>query len=191
MLTVDEEVENGEDFDEDVEVTYEGVTDGMIVNCGGIITDIKKILVKSTNKPMAILTIEDLYGSFGTMLTPKVYEKYKDMLVEDKIVMINGKLSIRPGKEPIIMLERLTELKQEEVVDEEPKKTLYLKYNTKDIKLNDKINLVLNLYKGECPVVVRCTQDNKAYRNSKTVNGNNHLLNELIGLIGEENVILR
>lgn len=191
MLKHDEEVENGEESEEEVEVVYEGVTDGMVVNCGGIITEIKKILVKTTNKPMAILTIEDLYGSFGVMITPKLYEKYKDVLEEDKIVTINGKLSIRPGKEPIIMLERLTELKQEEPVEEEPAKTLYLKYNTKDSKINDKINLILNLYKGECPVIVRCTQDNKAYKNPKTVNGNNHLLNELIGLIGEENVILR
>ena len=38
--------------------------------------------------------------------------------------------------------------------------------------------------------MVRCTSDNKAYRLPNEVNGNNHLVNELIGVLGEENVVL-
>ena len=190
MLVKDEEIDNGEEQEEQLEVVYEGLTDGMVVNCGGIITNVKRILVKTTNKPMAIVDVEDLYGTFSMMVNPKLYEKVKDLLVEDTIIVINGKFSIRPGKEPIIMAERITELKEEEK-EQKVDKTLYLKYNTKDAKVSDKINLILNLYKGEYPVIVRCTKDNKAYKLSKTVNGNNHLINELMGLIGEQNVILK
>ena len=186
------------DFDTDDEeaqnrdVEFDGLVDNMRVTCGGLITEIKKIISKNGNKPMAILKIEDLYGTFTCMVVPKVYEQIKKLLAEDAIVDIVGKFSYRPGKEPVVMVERLSlmqnyEQKEEVVAD----KTLYLKYNMEDQKISDKINLVLSLYKGEYPVVVRSTADNKAYRLPQKVNGNNHLINELIGVVGDGNVILK
>ncbi len=179
-----------DDSVEEVEKTYEGVSDGMIVRCGGIINKVKKINVKTTNKSMAILDVEDLYGTFSVMVVPKMYDKYKQFLVEDEIIYINGKLSIRVGKEPIIMLERMSLMKNDVKEEQKTDKTLYLKYNMQD-KISDKVNLILNIYQGEYLVVVRNTADNKAYKLPKKVNCNNHLINELIGLLGEENVILK
>ena len=162
MLKTEDNNEIDEDEnDEEIEKTYSGICDGMIVRCGGIINNVKKIIVKTSNKSMAILDIEDLYGTFSVMLVPKMYDKYKELLVEDSIVYINGKVSIRVGKEPIIMVERLTLMKNEENQEEKSDKTLYLKYNMKD-KISDKINLIFNLYQGEYPVVVRNLADNKA-----------------------------
>ena len=192
MIVKDAEDGIGEDGDEEAveDVVYEGLTDGMRVTCGGIITNFKRIISKASNKSMAIIDVEDLYGTFSCMITPNVYDKYKSILEEDNIVMINGKFSYRVGREPIIMVEKISVMKEQQEQEENKDRTLYLKYNSKDKKLNDKVILILSLYKGDYPVCVRCTSDNKAYKLSKRVNGNNHLINELIGLLGEGNVIL-
>ena len=192
MIVKESDENTNDDIDEDIEedVVFEGLTDGMRVNCGGIITNFKRIISKSSNKSMAIIDVEDLYGTFSCMVTPNVYDKCKNILQEDNIVLINGKFSYRVGREPIIMAERIS-IMQEEEQQETADKTLYLKYDVKNTKINDKVNLILSLYKGEYPVVARCTSDNKAYKLAKKVNGNNHLINELIGLLGEENVLLK
>lgn len=190
MIAKNDDIADEDVEDEENNVEQYELEDGAIVNCGGIITETKRILVKTTNKPMSILQIEDLYGVYSAMAVPKIYEKYKDLIEEDKIVQIGGKFSVRPGKEPIIIIERLSEMK-EEVKEEVSNKKLFLKYDLHDQKIADKVNLILSLYQGDCPVMVRCTSDNKAYRLPNEVNGNNHLVNELIGILGEENVILR
>ncbi len=192
MIVKESDENTNDDIDEDIEedVVFEGLTDGMRVNCGGIITNFKRIISKSSNKSMAIIDVEDLYGTFSCMVTPNVYDKCKNILQEDNIVLINGKFSYRVGREPIIMAERIS-IMQEEEQQETADKTLYLKYDVKNTKINDKVNLILSLYKGEYPVVARCTSNNKAYKLAKKVNGNNHLINELIGLLGEENVLLK
>ena len=187
MIIKNEEIEPDEDENEDT-MEYE-LPDGARVTCGGIVTEVKRILVKPSNKPMAIVNVEDLYGTFTVMVVPQAYEKYKDLLVEDKIIEIFGKFSVRPGKDPVIIPENIRDMpmcEQREIKDI----TLYLKYNTKDQKTADKVNLILSLYRGDYPVMVRCTNDGKAYKMKEKVNGNNHLVNELIGVLGEENVKL-
>ena len=68
---------------------------------------------------------------------------------------------------------------------------VYLKYDASNSKICDKINLILSLYPGESSVVVRSTADGKAYKQSKKVSASNYLYNELVGVLGEENVIIR
>ena len=91
------------------------------------------------------------------------------------------------------MAERLSEIKEEAESQkvEEPAKTLYLKFDLFDTKLYDKVKLILSLYQGNCPVMARNTSDNKSYKINKTISANNLLVNELIGLLGEDCVILK
>ena len=76
---IQSEQSDGEDIsheeDDDVqEIVYSsGITDGMNVSCGGIITEIKKVYTKNGNKEMCVLKIEDLYGNFEAMMFPAVY----------------------------------------------------------------------------------------------------------------------
>lgn len=104
--------EEGETVDEDQQVDGDdkfqdsGLVDNMRVTCGGLVSVIKKVVTKMTNKEMGILTIEDLYGSFDCMLFANNYAKYKYLLKEDQFVKIEGKLSLREGQNPIIIAEK-------------------------------------------------------------------------------------
>ncbi|MBQ4542159.1 MAG: hypothetical protein IJA23_04845, partial [Clostridia bacterium] len=65
-----EEIEDGQNQD-----FVSDLKDGMTVNCGGVVSLVKKIMTKQTNKPMAIITVEDIYGEFDCMVFNKIYEK--------------------------------------------------------------------------------------------------------------------
>ena len=50
------------------------------------IEEIKKIYTKVGNKEMAILRVEDLYGTYDVMVTPRVYDKYRAKIQEDELI---------------------------------------------------------------------------------------------------------
>ena len=76
--------------------------DGQEVKIAGIITSVKKKYTKN-NKIMAFVTIEDLYGSAEIIVFEPTYLKSQDVLVEENIVTIDGRLSIREDDETKIV----------------------------------------------------------------------------------------
>lgn len=75
---------------------------------GGVIDTVRVILTKN-NKQMAFVKIFDFTESIEMVAFSEIYEKYKNLLVPDKIVAIKGKISHRNG-EPSIILEAVKEL---------------------------------------------------------------------------------
>ncbi len=94
--------------DEDGNCTYNVISDGMRITMAGIITGNKRTTTKRTGAPMAILTVEDVYGSIECLAFPSVYERIKANLGNDKIVKLRGKLSI--DEDVSIILEDLQEV---------------------------------------------------------------------------------
>ena len=68
--------------------------DGQRVIYAGIITSIKKKYTKN-NKIMAFISIEDLYGTAEVLVFENVYLNAKSSLVEENIVLVDGRISIR------------------------------------------------------------------------------------------------
>ena len=81
-------------------------TDGQEVRIAGIITSVKKKYTKN-NKIMAFVSIEDLYGSAEIIVFEPTYLKAQDALIEENIVMISGRLSIREDDETKIVANKI------------------------------------------------------------------------------------
>ncbi len=79
------------DFLLDEETGTIHLTDGMKTTVGGIITE-KKIRYDKKDRPMAILTLEDLVGSVEVLVFNNAYAKYGSLLMEDKKVFISGRV---------------------------------------------------------------------------------------------------
>jgi len=73
-----------------VEVTHERVGDH--VSILGTVTQVKKIVTKSSGAEMAFIRLEDLTGSMEVVIFPKMYAKSAHMWVRDSVVMIGGKI---------------------------------------------------------------------------------------------------
>ncbi len=76
--------------------------DGQFVKYAGIITSVKKKYTKN-NKIMAFVTIEDLYGQAEIIVFENAYFEAQNSLIEENIVMVEGRLSIREEEETKII----------------------------------------------------------------------------------------
>lgn len=191
MLQIETEEEGMPEDSEEEEAAYEGLTDGMEVTCGGIIVEIKKLLSKRDKKEMAFVKIEDLYGVVELMFFPQAYTKFKNQLNPDSLVTIHGKLSIRSGEKPVVMVDNVTPWDLSKEKTEEVKiKTLYLKYDVSNISLHDDIYKTLSNYPGFSPVVV-VDLNNKPFKLNLKVNANSFLINELHAFISDEFIKLK
>ena len=84
---------NAGDFRWDEEEERCGVMDGETATIGGVIMNLQTKITKS-NKMMAFVTLEDLYGSVEVLLFPNVYEEARPYLATDARVFVRGRVSV-------------------------------------------------------------------------------------------------
>ncbi len=82
--------------------------EGFTTVAGGVIDTVREIITKN-NKQMAFIKMFDFTDWIECVAFADVYDKYKNLLVPDKIVAIKGKISHRNG-EPSIIIEAVKEL---------------------------------------------------------------------------------
>lgn len=83
--------------------------DGQFVKFVGIITSVKKKYTKN-NKIMAFVTLEDLYGSIEVIIFENCYMQCSNELVDENIVLVEGRLSIREDEETKIVAREIKKL---------------------------------------------------------------------------------
>ncbi len=198
-----EEQEDGEEPDQELAAVQNEIQDGMNVKMIGVIAEVKKMFTKVGNKPMAILRLEDLYGSVEVMVFNKFWEMYKDNLLEDVIVTVDGRLSLREGERPIIILDKIEFLdsnREEEDVQstgkiifndtslQEKPKNLYVQFDINDESIKKNVFEILGGYPGKTQTFVQFNK--KLYSLNHNVQECQALLSELGNLLGENNVKL-
>lgn len=193
MIEISEsEVEMVDEQDDQAEQQFDGITDGMEVTCGGILSEVKKLLSKKSNKEMAFAKLEDLYGTMDIMVFPNKYAKFKDLLVSDNLVTVKGKLNLRSDSEPCVLVEDIIEWKKDEQQVQQVKSSkLYLKYDLFNEKTNKNITDILKCYPGNLEVIVKNSADNKPYKLGISVEDNKQLLAELHAYIPDEFILVK
>ncbi len=182
--------------DDDGERTYNSVENGMRVTMGGIITAYKKTTTKRTGANMAFVTLEDVYGSIECLAFPAIYERYRGLIVNDKIVRISGKLDLENGKEPTIILDNIAAFDSSsaegaaDVPKAEKKKRDVLWLNATRLSDDDFDELVsmLGNYEGETDCAIK--RGDKRFRLDCGVNYCRGLLAELSTFLDEADVKL-
>jgi DNA polymerase-3 subunit alpha len=66
--------------------------DGTVTTIVGMISAVKRITTKKSGESMAFVTVEGLEGSVEMLCFPAVYQENKELLVEDKVVKIKGRV---------------------------------------------------------------------------------------------------
>ncbi len=85
----------------------EGEEAGVVVKVGGIIESLRKIFTKKSGSEMAFLVLGDEKGiTAECVIFPRVFEQYKTFLLNDRVVVIEGKLDGRNEK-PVIIAEKI------------------------------------------------------------------------------------
>ena len=201
------EAESSSSEVEDYESSDSGSTlmewDGQNVTFGGIIAEIQKRVSKTTQLPMAILRVEDMYGTVDVMLFNKLYEKVKNDLQEDSMAIVKGRVSIREGQNPIIICDTVEIVDDKNKVDLQTEKKklvfgednktvqkkmpkLYLKFDLANEDLKNEVCSLLSVYPGEVQVLVQYNQ--KLYSIGIKAATSPACLAELSSLIGSNNI---
>lgn len=76
----------------------EEMDDRAVVKMAGLIDAVEKKFTKSSGKPCAFLTLEDLTGKVEVRVWSEAFEKFSSQLVPGRVVHITGKLDKRDDK---------------------------------------------------------------------------------------------
>ncbi len=80
---------------------------GQVVTAGGMITKMRKIYTKASNAEMAFVSISDGTAELEIVIFPKTYEVCKQYLIEDAIVVVNGRVDNKDERGIKILAESL------------------------------------------------------------------------------------
>ncbi len=83
------------------------------VKSAGIISKVKKKITKN-NSMMAFVTVDDLYGSYEVIVFESVFNRCSYAIEEEKIVFIEGRLSIREDEPTKIVASSIREMVEDE-----------------------------------------------------------------------------
>lgn len=78
------------------------VRDKQNVTVAGLVTDCRTVFTKKDNRPMAFITLEDPYGTISAVAFPGTFEENSELLVNDAILIINGRVNIRDGSLSVV-----------------------------------------------------------------------------------------
>ena len=172
MKEILEEEENGEKSD---------YKDGQIVKYAGIISSIKKKYTKN-NTIMEFVTVDDLYGSTEVIVFESCYQKAMNILLEDNVVLVTGRLSIRENSNISIIAMDITPLKKKE------KNILVLDITNTDEATKVKLRGTIRFFSGErnnLPVEII---DGEERKKCGAIFSNKDTIKQFKEILGEERV---
>ena len=173
------------DFLTDPETGSARVRDGARVTIGGLITE-RTLKTTRTNQTMAFVTIEDLVGSVETLVFPRDFEKYRDQLVPDAKIFMQGRVSLGDGDDAgKLICERIRPFIQTETV-------LWIRYPDRAAYDADVVYLMQDLggSEGEDKVSVYLQKERqiKHFGDNWRVHADPALVSAIRSRLGNENV---
>jgi len=178
------------------------LSDKSRVVLAGVINNLKRKSTKNGNL-MAFITLEDLEGTVEIIAFPKVYEKYKEMIKKDEIIITEGRIDVAEGKTKIIaekisLLEKYVENKRPTLKTEEKNQNfteeLHLEISTgeNESDLLRKLKELFHGYPGKSQVVLHFKDKDKtilhAIDKKYSVNIGDKFMEEIRGVLGDEKI---
>ncbi len=155
--------------------------DGRNVKYAGIITGVKKKFTKN-NTRMAFVTIEDLYGLCEVIVFENCYAKCSNLLIEDSIVLVEGRLSVREDDTTTIIAREITELKENKA------KVLNLNITDLSEEQKDKLRGTIKFFVGDKNNIMLQIENGDTLAKAGAIYLTDEILQEFEELIGKERV---
>lgn len=190
MLTPIEDETQEPDFDDEgnvVEHYKYNVTDGQQILFGGILSDVT-VKVNKNNKKWGFATIEDFYGSAEITFFGNTYTRYKDLLVDDALVKIKGKITISDDRPiPKIEVQGVFPwgLSDKEIVEDN--RTLCVKLEN-DEQIYNKVLAIMQQYEDPNGAKIKIQVERSLYEMPFRIANVETVKNRIIGIVGYNNV---
>ncbi|NLE74734.1 MAG: DNA polymerase III subunit alpha [Actinobacteria bacterium] len=163
-----------------------GLPDGAEATVIGMVSAVKRITTKKTGDMMAFVTLEGIQGNVEMLCFPRVYQENREVLEEDRVVKVRGRVDHKDEAEI-----KLIPFTVEEFVPRTGDEPICLTLDGEGVPATiiDDLKQVLCHFPGRCPVQVNvvtaadsfCLRFGDAY----SVDPQTSLLAELKVLLGE------
>ena len=179
------------DFEIDEETGLVSAVDGRNYTLGGLIESINtRITRKGEN--MAILSIEDLYGSMEVIVFPQAYERYRSLLEVNNAVIIKGRAQVSDDESKLIASDIYSMESFVQKGNAESKELWVLFKNQADyMKNKGDFETVLGEHRGFTPVYVQLGEEKKGFRCPANVDLDTGIEEALILEYGRDRVLVR
>lgn len=148
----------------------------------GLVTERKDIITKK-NDQMTFLTLEDEYGVFDIVVFPRLFAKYRDILKEDAVLIISGRITIEEEENPQIVADTIE-------LAPTNSKTLYIQVESKGYNLGPVMEIVSE-NPGKSGFVIWYKKEKKGeYAGGLGVDPSGDLIPRLEEVLGKGNVKL-
>ena len=183
-----EEAEIGEHTD---------IKDGMKAVMAGLVTS-KRTLITKSNKMMAFLVLEDLYGVSEVVVFPNVYERAAQYLQSDSVVAVRGTVNFKEDEAPKLLADSIEPLDSAAEANAEQKSETVDKNKLIKLKIPSSVDVNITLgqiketlerHHGDVQVLIYLPEG-KILRTTRDLWGEitRPLANQLIAILGYENV---
>jgi DNA polymerase-3 subunit alpha len=180
-------INSNEDDSNDIEFELKKLEDSMKVAVGGIINS-RKTKTTKNNGLMAFIDIEDLFGNMELIVFPTIFQRYSQLLQQESIVIVRGRLSIREDEQPKIICEEVFPIKSLE------EKGVYITFE-KELSKEEgaSFRALLKYFGGSTPIYISKNNENKFKKLDRQywIDVNNIILEELRCRLGKENISLK
>ncbi len=180
-------VDNNEDSTGDIELGLKKLSDSMRVTVGGIIVS-KKTKTTKNNNLMAFVGLEDLFGTMELIVFPTIYERFSQLLQQESIVIVNGRLSLKEDEQPKIICEEVLP------INSLSEKGLYMNFE-REMTREESTALIalLKYFSGSTPTFIRKKEEKgfKKLDRQYWTDLSNVLLEELEARLGKDNISLK
>ena len=167
----------------------EEIDDNTTVSVAGIITDVIRKTDRRGN-PIAFVGVEDFTGSGEVLTFSDAYDAHAELLQEDAMVLVRGRLSKREGEAPKVVADE--DIPLEQVRGRLTRAIHLLLVGEEGPELAGEARVVLGRYPGEVPVYIHLDYGESSTLRLRSgsirVDPNGPVLNELKDILGDENV---
>ena len=161
------------------------VKDGDRVTVGGVLSEVSKKITRN-NDMMAFAKIEDLYGIVEIIIFPKVFQKFKNLIYDDSMIIVKGRVSVREEENPKLLCENIEPLVRVDI----DKLYILIKDQLALKETVDEIKTIFSNFRGNMPVYLCTKKERKKFRLDRElwVEPNSELVSILKRRFGEENL---
>jgi len=121
-----------------------------LTRIGGLIAAVQNGVSKKSGKPYSMVTLEDLEGSVQVLCFNENYEKYRELLVPGKAILVIGEVNVGDDKPKVFPQEIMP-------LDDAPTrftKQVHLRLHTAHLKPDDlaSVQELVAAHPGKCPL---------------------------------------
>ena len=166
--------------------------DGQTVKYAGTITGIKKKYTKR-NTIMAFVTVEDLYGSAELVVFDSVYSRCDSILIDENVVLVEGRLSIKEDEEARIIVQNIKEFSENDSANNSNGRKTKMIIDITELTSNQKEKLkgAIKFFSGDKVNMRLSIIEKTQEKPCGAIFLTEETLEQFKEIVGEENILLK